>query len=68
MGPALVVGFGVAMSRLLTRSEPREIPLVGHSLPRRDSGRVVATSAALGMLFYLVAVVAAATGNLAVLP
>ena len=55
------------MNRLLTRPELREISPVRHSLPRRDPDRVVVTSAALETLFYLV-VIAAATGDLAVLP
>ena len=54
------------MNRLLARPELREIPPVGHSLPRRDPDGVVVTSAALGTPFF--PVVAAATGDLAVLP
>ncbi len=67
VGPVLVAGFGVAMNRLLTRPELRDIPFVRHSLPRRDPDRVVVTSAALGTVFYLV-VVASATGDLTVVP
>ncbi|PSQ37249.1 hypothetical protein BRD05_00990 [Halobacteriales archaeon QS_9_70_65] len=32
-GPALVVGFGAAMTRLLTRSDLQEIPLAGRARP-----------------------------------
>lgn len=64
-GPALVAAFALAMNRILTRPELADIPLVHHTLPRRDPDRIVATSAALGTLFYLL-VVAVATGDVAV--
>lgn len=67
VGPPLVAAFGVLMNRLLTRPELRDVPLVRHSLPRRDPDRVVVTSAGLGTVFYLL-VVAAATGELVVVP
>jgi hypothetical protein len=66
-GPLLVAGFGVLMNYLLTRPELRDVPLVRHTLPRRDPDRVVVTSAALGTVFYLL-VVGAATGDLVVAP
>ena len=65
MGPALVAGFEVDEPPSHP-AELREIPSVRHSLPRRDPGRTVAASAALGTLF--LPVVAATTGDLAVLP
>jgi len=66
-GPALVGAFGVFMNHLLTRPELTEVPILRHTLPRRDPDLVVVTSAAFGTLFYL-AVVAAATGQAVVLP
>jgi hypothetical protein len=61
-GPPLVAAFGLAMNRVLTRPELTDVPVVRHTLPRRDPDRIVATSAALGTLFYLL-VVAVATGD-----
>lgn len=67
VGPPLVAGFGVLMNNLLTRPELGDVPGVRHTLPRRDPDRVVVTSAAAGTVFYLV-VLAAATGELVVVP
>lgn len=61
-GPPLIAAFALAMNRVLTRPELADVPLVRHTLPRRDPDRIVATSAALGTLFYLL-VVAVATGD-----
>ncbi|MFC6942740.1 hypothetical protein ACFQE8_22740 [Salinirubellus sp. GCM10025818] len=66
-GPVLVGAFGVFMNRVLTRPELTGLPLVRHALPRRDPDPVVVTSAAFGTAFYL-AVVAAATGRVVLLP
>lgn len=66
-GPVLVGVFGLAMNHVLTRPELTEIPLVRHSLPRRDPDTVVLTNAAFGTLFYL-GVVAVFTGRLVVVP
>jgi hypothetical protein len=67
IGPLLVGVFGVVLNHVLTRPELTEIPLLRHTLPRRDPDSVVVTSAALGTAFYLV-VVAAATGRVVILP
>lgn len=66
-GPILVALFAVVMNYVLTHPEVKDIPLVRYSLPKRDPSRVVATSAILGTVFYLL-VVAAATGSLRLLP
>ncbi|MEF8818826.1 MAG: hypothetical protein V5A31_12145 [Haloferacaceae archaeon] len=66
-GPPLVAAFGAVTNRVLTRPELADLPLVRHTLPRRDPDRVVVTSATLGTVVYL-AVVAAATGRVVVLP
>jgi hypothetical protein len=66
-GPIAVAIAAYGMNRLLTRPELTSIPLVRHSLPRRDPARTVLSSAALGTGFYL-AVVAVATGRLVVVP
>jgi hypothetical protein len=66
-GPVLVGVFGLAMNHVLTRPELTEIPLVRHSLPRRDPDTVVLTNAAFGTLFYL-GVVTVFTGRLVVVP
>jgi len=66
-GPLLVAGFGVFMNHVLTRPELSEIPVVRHTLPRRDPDTVVVTSAAFGTAFYL-AVVTIATGRLVLFP
>jgi hypothetical protein len=55
------------MNRILTRPELTGLPLVRHTLPRRDPASVVVPSAALGTLFYL-AVVFLATGRVTLLP
>ncbi|MFT4884369.1 MAG: hypothetical protein ACI8U4_001884 [Natronomonas sp.] len=67
VGPVVVAGFAVAMNHLLTRPELRDVPLLRHTLPRRDPNRVVVVSAAFGTVFYLL-VAAAATGELVLLP
>jgi hypothetical protein len=67
VGPFVVAAFAVAMNHLLTRPELRDVPVLRHTLPRRDPDHVVVVSAAFGTVFYLV-VVAAATGELVVLP
>jgi hypothetical protein len=67
LGPLLVAVVGVATNRVLTRPELRSLPLVRHTLPRRDPASVVVPSAALGTLFYL-AVVFLATGRVVFLP
>lgn len=66
-GPVLVGVFGVFMNHVLTRPELTDIPVVRHTLPRRDPDLVVVTSAAFGTAFYLV-VVAVATGELVFVP
>ncbi|QCC47948.1 hypothetical protein DV707_09910 [Halobellus limi] len=66
-GPPVVGLFGIAMNHLLTRPELGEIPVVRHTLPRRDPDAVVVASAAFGTAFYLL-VVAVVTGDLVVLP
>ncbi|MFB6222692.1 MAG: hypothetical protein ABEH86_03335 [Haloarcula sp.] len=48
-----IQGPGGLVVRLLTRPELASLPLVRHSLPRRDPARTVLASAALGTLFYL---------------
>jgi hypothetical protein len=67
LGPVIVAGFALAMNRLLTRPELRSLPVVRHSLPRRDPTRIVATSAAVGTVFYLL-VAWSLTGQLVVVP
>ena len=67
VGPLLVAAFAVAMNHLLTRPELRDVPLLRHTLPRRDPDRVVVASAAFGTVFYLL-VVAAATSELVFVP
>lgn len=67
VGPVLVGAFGIVMNRLLTHPEVRTIPVIQHTLPDRDPDRVVAASAAMGTVFYLL-VVAAATGSLTIVP
>ena len=66
-GPLVVGTFGVFMNHVLTRPELTDIPVVRHTLPRRDPDLVVVTSAAFGTAFYLV-VVAVATGELVFVP
>jgi hypothetical protein len=66
-GPLLVGAFGVFMNHVLTRPELTEIPLLHHTLPRRDPDSVVVTSAALGTTFYLL-VVTVATGRVVLMP
>jgi hypothetical protein len=66
-GPLFVAGFALATNAVLGREELSCIPLVRHTVPDPDPVRAVATSAALGTVFYLL-VVAAATGRLVVLP
>ncbi|MFD1684903.1 hypothetical protein [Halobellus litoreus] len=66
-GPLVIGLFGIAMNHLLTRPELAEIPVVRHTLPRRDPDAVVLTSAVFGTAFYLV-VVAVVTGTLVVVP
>jgi hypothetical protein len=67
VGPVVVGLFGTFMNHVLTRPELTEIPLVHHTLPRRDPDAVVVTSAALETAFYLL-VVAAATGQVVLVP
>jgi hypothetical protein len=67
LGPPLVAAVGFAMNRTLTRPELTGLPLVRHTLPRRDPASVVVPSAALGTLFYL-GVVFLATGRVVFLP
>jgi hypothetical protein len=66
-GPPAVALFAFAMNRLLTRPELTALPVVRHSLPRRDPSRTVLVSAALGTVFYLL-VVAAAGGPVGLVP
>ncbi len=66
-GPVVVGAFAVVTNRVLTRPELADLPLVRHALPRRDADVVVVTNAAVGTGFYL-AVVAAATGWVVVVP
>jgi len=66
-GPAVVAAFALLMNRLLTRPEVTSLPMVRHSLPRRDPARIVLASAALGTVFYL-GVVWLLTGRASVLP
>jgi hypothetical protein len=67
LGPVLVGVFGVFMNHILTRPELTDIPVVRHTLPRRDPDMVVVTSAAFGTAFYLI-VVAVATGEFVFVP
>lgn len=67
LGPLAVAVFGVGTNHVLTRPELADIPLVRHALPRRDPDVVVATSAALGTVFYLT-VVGLVTGRLVLFP
>ena len=67
VGPPLVAVFGVSMNRVLTRPELRDVPMLDHTLPRRDPDRIVVASAAFGTVFYLL-VVALATGQLTLVP
>jgi len=66
-GPVVVGTFGVVMNHLLTRPELTDIPLLRHTLPRRDPDPVVVTNAALGTTFYLL-IVTATTGRTILLP
>jgi len=66
-GPLLVGAFAVLMNHVLTRPELTDVPLVRHTLPRRDPDRVVVTSAAVGTAFYLL-VVMAVTGMVILRP
>lgn len=66
-GPPAVALFAFTMNRLLTRPELTSLPVVQHSLPRRDPPRTVLVSAALGTVFYLL-VVAAAGGPVGLVP
>ena len=52
---------------VLTRPELTDIPLLRHTLPRRDPDTVVVTSAALGTSFYLL-VVTTAIGRIVLAP
>lgn len=67
VGPVVVGGFGILMNHVLTRPELQDIPVIQHTLPRRDPDRIVVTSAAFGTVFYLL-VVAATTGQLITFP
>ena len=67
VGPVVVAAVGVVMNHVLTRPELTDLPVVAHAMPRRDPDEVVVASAALGTAFYLL-VVAAATGQLALVP
>lgn len=67
LGPVVVGAIAAGMNRLLTHPSVTEVPVVRHTLPRRDPSALVVTSAALGTVFYLL-VVAAATGRFAWLP
>ena len=66
-GPLLIAVLGVGLNHVLTRPELTELPVIHRALPRRDPDAVVARSAALGTIFYLV-VVYFATGQLIVVP
>ncbi len=66
-GPPAVALFAFTMNRLLTRPELATLPVVRHSLPRRDPSRTVLVSAALGTVFYLL-VGAAAGGRVGLVP
>jgi hypothetical protein len=67
LGPVLVAGVAVLSNHLLTRPEIRSLPVIRHTLPRRDPDTVVVVSAAFGTLFYLLFVYAA-TGAVVVVP
>jgi len=67
VGPPLVAAVGVGLNRVVTRPELADVPLLRHTLPRRDPDLVVAANAALGTGFYLL-VVAVATGRVLLLP
>ena len=67
VGPPLVAAVAVGLNRVLTRPELVDVPLVRHSIPRRDLDLVVATNAAFGTAFYLL-VVAIGTGQVILLP
>lgn len=67
VGPFVVAGVGAVMNRVLTRPELTDIPVVRHSLPRRDPDDVVVVSTAIGTVIYLL-VAALATGHLLLVP
>jgi len=66
-GPPVIAALAFLLNRVLTRPELASMPLVRHSLPRRDPARTVLASAALGTLFYL-GVAAAMSGSVTLGP
>jgi hypothetical protein len=67
LGPLVVATVGTVMNHVLTHPAVTDVPLLRHTLPRRDPDSVVVASAALGTAFYLL-VVAAASGRVVLLP
>ena len=67
VGPIIIAGFGVGLNHVLTRPELQDIPVLHHTLPRRDPDRIVVASAAFGTVFYLL-VVTLTTNQLTLVP
>lgn len=67
LGPPIVAVVAFGLNRVMTHPALTEIPILRHTLPRRDPWRAVTVSAAVGTTFYLL-FVAAATGRLVLLP
>jgi hypothetical protein len=67
LGPPLVAVVGYATNRVMTHPAVTDIPLLHHTLPRRDPWPAVAVSASLGTVFYLL-FRGAFTGHLVVVP
>jgi hypothetical protein len=66
-GPFLVALVGYVANRVMTHPAVTEIPLLHYTLPERDPWRVVAVSASLGTVFYLL-FLAAFTGRFVLVP
>lgn len=67
VGPPLVALVGYVLNRIMTHPEVTNIPLLHYTIPRRDPWKVVAVSASLGTVFYLL-FLAALTGRLVLVP
>lgn len=67
LGPPLVALLGFVLNRILTHPALKEIPVLRHTLPRRDPWQAVVVSAALGTVFYLL-FLALAIGQLVLVP
>lgn len=53
LGPPIIAGFAYVMNRLMTHEALTTIPVLHHTLPRRDPWKTVGLSAAAGTLVYL---------------